>query len=121
MRTIDRGEYYTSFIKYHSSFSWVIPFNSKLKVPQITVNFMKAVRHLCNANMKRFDSNRVTENMNDTVQNFLNNHHGIRHETPAPMTPMQNRISDVYNRIIETAIRALLVNSDLPNVYGQKH
>ena len=111
--SIGRNKYYISFIDDFSSFSWVIPFNSKSQVPQIIINFHKAVRNQYNAKIKCFRSDRGTEYMNETVQEYFADH-GIRHETSASATHIQNGNSEVYNRIIGNSIRTLLIDSGLP-------
>ena len=74
-------------------------FNSKSHVPQI----IKAVRIQYNANIKRLRCDRGTEQLNETVQDFLANH-GIGHETSAPVNA-EWHYSEANNRIIGNSIR----------------
>lgn len=117
--SIGRNKYYISFIDDYSSFSWVFPFRSKAQVPKIIINFHKSVKIQYNANIKCFRSDRGTEYTNQTVQDYFAEN-GIKHETSAPATPMQNGKSEVFNRVMGNGIRTLLVDSGLPkSLWGE--
>ena len=79
------------------------PLLSMSQVPQIIINFIKAVRKQYNVNIKCFRSDKFTEYMNEAVKIFLAIHN-IRHENSEQLTPMQTDTSEVYNRFIGNAI-----------------
>lgn len=113
VESLGRKKYFVSFIDIHSRFCKLYFIREKSEVPQKAIEYIEFMKTQIGRKPKILRSDRGTEYVNSTLQNYLKKE-GIKFQCTAGYAPEQNGIAERKNRTIMEAVRSMLAESGLP-------
>ena len=111
--------YYVSFIDYFSRKAWIYFLKSKDEVFSKFKEFKSLIENQTEKRIKTFRSDNGGEFTSNEFKELCKDS-GIKRELITPYNPQQNGVSEMNNRTIMEATRAMLHDQDLPMHLWQK-
>jgi transposase InsO family protein len=106
-------KYLITFIDLRSGFTTVEFIREKSEVANVAINFIESVKTKFGRKIKCFRSDRGTEYLNATLQNYLKKE-GILPQCTTGYSPEQNGVAERKNRILLESARTMLIQKGLP-------
>lgn len=113
VESLGKKRYFLSFVDIHSRFCKLYFIREKSEVPQKTMEYIEFMKTQIGRKPKVLRTDRGTEYMNHTLQEYLKNE-GIKFQCTVGYAPEQNGVAERKNRTIMEAVRSMLAESGLP-------
>jgi hypothetical protein len=111
--------YFVVFIDDYSCYTWIYLLQHRSELTQVYQNFHKMVQTQFSRTIKIFRSDNAMEFNEKSFLNFLKLHGTISHRF-CPYTSQQNGHAECKHRHILDTVRALLIYTSLPYLFGVK-
>ena len=115
-KSLNRAEYFVTFIDDKSRFVWVYPLKHKSEVFKRLSEWRALVEKSSGIKVKVLCTDNGGEYTSKEFEEYLTKH-GIQHELIVPKTPQQNGVAERMNRTLIESIRSMLADSKLPKCF----